>query len=344
MPLSHRENFIRNASFKGHEWIPQSVCVSGAYWQQAREGMEQIALRHPVLFPGFWKGKVNFDSFARTPEQRRVVDAWGCTWYYEIDGLDGQVIGHPLDDWDKLKCWKAPQKPAFDRNARKNLADRKARGELTSCGTDHGFIFLRLTYLRGFDNLMLDVAMADPRLDELIETVTSYWERTLRPYIAEGVDLLTAADDLGAQTASMMGPRHFRRYLLPAYQRLFLPARSAGAHVFLHHDGYVMDIIDQIIESGVSIVNPQDLANGIDNLARHVKGRVCIDIDVDRQSVLPFGSPRDVRELIRQEVMKLGSPAGGLEMVVGIYPPTPLANVEALCSAFEEFRTYWVGR
>jgi len=159
-----------------------------------------------------------------------------------------------------------------------------------------------------------------------------------------GVDLLNAADDLGTQTASMLGPRHFRRWLMPSYKRLFLPFRRAGAHVFMHHDGYVMDIMDEIIESGVSIVNPQDLVNGIDNLAREVKGRVCIRIDVDRQHVIPHGSPRDVRELIKEEVMKLGSPAGGLEMVVGIYPPTPLENVAALLDALEQYRTYWVGK
>lgn len=84
--------------------------------------------------------------------------------------------------------------------------------------------------------------------------------------------------------------------------------------------------------------------NGIDNFAEQVKGRVCINLDVDRQRIVPFGSPSDVRDLIREEVMKLGSPAGGLEMIVGIYPPTPVENVDALCSALEEFRTYWVGR
>ncbi|HUS46912.1 MAG TPA: uroporphyrinogen decarboxylase family protein [Phycisphaerae bacterium] len=344
MPLSHRENYLRNASFKGHEWIPQSVCISGAYWHQAREGMEAIALRHPVLFPGFRKGQVNFDAFARKAEQRRVVDAWGCTWHYEIDGLDGQVIAHPLEDWASLETWKPPQPPVMDEKTLTEFRDRKARGELATCYTEHGFLFLRLMYLRGFTNLMLDMGGEDPRLDKLIDTITGYWEQVFAPYLAEGVDLVVSADDLGTQRASLMGPKYFRRYLLPAYGRLFAPARKAGAHVYMHHDGYVMDIIDQIIESGVTIVNPQDLVNGIDNLARHVKGRVCIEIDVDRQKVVPFGSPGEVRELVREEVLKLGSPAGGLQMVVGIYPPTPLENVEALCSAFEEFRTYWVGR
>ncbi|MHC4983081.1 MAG: uroporphyrinogen decarboxylase family protein [Planctomycetota bacterium] len=344
MPLSDRENFLRNASLRGHEWIPQAVHISRAYWHAAREAMEDICLRHPVLFPGFQKGSIDFDACVRSREQRSFVDAWGCRWNYEIDGLEGQVVGHPLASWDDLKAWKPPQPPPFDEEKRSALRRQKREGRLATCGTEHGFLFLRLTYLRGFGNLMVDMATNDPLLEELIETVITYWQRTLSPYIEQGIDLLHAADDLGTQTSSFTGPEHFRGYLLPAYRRLFAAARKTRAHVHLHHDGYVMDIIDQIIDSGVSIVNPQDLVNGIDNLARHVKGRVCIDIDIDRQSILPFGAPGEVRELIKEEVMKLGSPAGGLQMVVGIYPPTPVANVEALCSALEEFRTYWVGR
>ena len=51
-----------------------------------------------------------------------------------------------------------------------------------------------------------------------------------------------------------------------------------------------------------------------------------------------------VQAIIKEEVMKLGSPAGGLELIVGIYPPTPPENLDALLSALEEFRTYWVGK
>jgi uroporphyrinogen decarboxylase len=215
---------------------------------------------------------------------------------------------------------------------------------VVSYSSEHGFLFMRLFYLRGFANLMADMASGDPRLERLIERIVGYWEATFRPYIEAGIDVLSVADDLGTQTASMVGPAHFRRWLLPAYRRLFEPARRAGAQVAMHHDGYVMDIMDEIIASGVTIVNPQDLVNGVDNLAREAKGRVCIRIDIDRQQVLPHGSPGDVRDLVAQEVRKLGSPQGGLEMVVGIYPPTPLENVEALFTALEAYRTYWVGR
>jgi len=248
-----------------------------------------------------------------------------------------------LADWDALGSWSPPQ-PKVEAERLQALADNRAQGKLASFGSEHGFLFMRLFYLRGFDNFVLDVASEDPRLDVLIERVTAYWESVFQPYIRAGLDLLVTGDDLGTQTASILGPKHFRRWLQPAYRRLFQPARAAGAHVYMHHDGYVMDIIDEIIAAGVSIVNPQDLVNGIDNLARTVKGRVCIEIDIDRQSVMPFGSPGDVHDLVKEEIQKLGSPQGGLTMVCGVYPPTPLANVEALCAALEEYRTYWVGR
>ena len=133
----------------------------------------------------------------------------------------------------------------------------------------------------------------------------------------------------------------FAKYVTGVYRELMAPVRTAGKLVQLHTDGYVMDLMDEFAAAGVDIINPQDLVNGIDALAREVKGRFCIQLDVDRQSVVPFGTRRDIHELIEEEVRTLGDPAGGLELIVGIYPPTPPENVDAVCEAFEAFRSYW---
>ncbi len=344
MTWSARENFRRNASLRGHQWIPSVVVISGATWAEQREELEDVCLRHPLLFPGFRKGQVDFDAFRRRPDQKRVVDEWGCTWEAELDGLMGVVLESPLADWAAFPAWRPPAPPALPAEQKQRMAEARARGDAVAAGVEHGFFFMRLHYLRGYDNFMMDVATGEPQLRKLAAIVESYATARIAGFVDEGIDLLEAADDLGTQTNSMIGPAHFREWILPAYRRMFAPARAAGAHVFLHSDGYIMDIVDLIIESGVTIVNPQDLVNGIDAIARHLKGRVCVRCDIDRQRILPFGSPHDVRELIREEVMKLGSPAGGLEFVAGIYPPTPARNVDALCSALEEYRGYWVGR
>ncbi len=351
MPLTPRENFLRNITMTGPEWTPCHVSVSAASRYQLREELEDVMARHPLFFPGFKKGQVEYDNFQFSNAYRageRYTDAWGCVWETPTDGIEGVVIEHPLADWDALDTYEAPdarvqldRAPIDWKAKRKSLEAAREQGGLTSGGLAHGFMFLRLEYLRGFENLMMDMATDEPRLWKLCDIVHHHNQTIVQNYLAIGIDLLSLGEDLGTQTASIISPAMFRKWLLPYYRRLMQPARAAGAHVSFHSDGYTMELFDDLIDAGVTMVNPQDLCHGIDNLAKHLKGRVCIKLDIDRQTIVPFGSRNDIRELIKEEFMKLGSPQGGLEFICGIYPPTPPENVDAVCSALEEFRTYW---
>jgi uroporphyrinogen-III decarboxylase len=258
------------------------------------------------------------------------------------------VVRSPLSDWSKLEDYQAPdplsqwdRQPADWEAAHKQVAEARAKGRLARGGVPHGFLFLRLTYLRGFENLMLDIANQVPEVDRLIEKVMTYNRGLVRGWLELGVDVMELADDLGTQKAATISPKHFRRYLAPHYSSLVSECHRAGALVAFHSDGYIMDIMEDLLATGVDIVNPQDLVNGVDALAREVKGRVCIRLDIDRQIIVPYGSRQEIRELIEYEVRTLGSPEGGLELICGIYPPTPPENVDAICSAIEEFRTLW---
>jgi len=351
MPLTERENYIRNARRTGPEYMPCQVHVSMASWDQWRGEMEKVALRHPTIFPSFRKGMYDFDNLPFAAHQRKgepFRDSWGVLWKTDVNGLTGVAVEHPLDDWSKLKDWRPPDPmkdgkfgPVHWEKIRENVAAAKARGDLTSGGVDHGFILLRLADLRGFEALMLDFADRSPELRELIEIVDRYNRTVVDQYVDMGVDVMGLAEDLGAQTASLISPAMFREWCLPSYQRLTAPCREAGILALLHSDGYIMDLMDLFEEAGIDIVNPQDLCNGIDDLARVCKGRFCVRLDVDRQRIVPFGTRREIRDLIEEEVGKLGSPRGGLELLCGVYPPTPPENVDALCCAMEEFRTYW---
>jgi hypothetical protein len=352
MPLSHRENFLRNVSFQTPEWIPSGVSMSGATWEQLGPELEDVILRHPVMFPGYKKGDHKFTAREDAPIWRRAgdqfTDAWGCVWQREIDGLEGIVIKNPLDDWSKFEAYKAPDPllqgdrgPVNWDETRKHVADAKRKGGLTSGGTVHGFLFMRLYYIRGFENLMLDMGSNDPRLQKLIDMIVDHTLKIINEYIAMGVDVMNFADDLGTQTASMISPKMFRKWITPAYKKVMQPCRKAGMHVGIHTDGHMVELTDELIDAGVTITNPQDLCNGIDEIAKAMKGRVCVRMDIDRQTVIPFGTRKEIRDLVEEEVRKIGSPRGGLEFIAGIYPPTPPENIDALCSALEEFRTYW---
>jgi len=56
-------------------------------------------------------------------------------------------------------------------------------------------------------------------------------------------------------------------------------------------------------------------------------------LDIDRREVTARGTPEQIDDLIREEVIRLGSREGGLMMIYGLYPGVPLGNVEALMDA-----------
>jgi uroporphyrinogen-III decarboxylase len=80
---------------------------------------------------------------------------------------------------------------------------------------------------------------------------------------------------------------------------------------------------------------------GIDWIRKRLKGRICVDLDVDRQRVTRFGSPAQIEALIRQEVTELGDRQGGLMLNCGIYPGIPLENMRALMDALTRYAGYY---
>jgi len=341
-----REHWLSNVEMRGCDAVPCNVHISRAVWHRYRDDLKAVVERYPDIRTNSPSDPEAWDSFgARERRGELFTDAWGCVWENLQDGISGQVTGHPLERWEELASYEPPS-PALTSHyhpidwEHEGRLIRSARGEgaLVRVGLDHGFFFQRLYYLRGFENLMLDIARRDPRLDELCRMVLEFNRGTVERYLELGVDVVVFGDDLGMQDRLTISPADWRRYVKPAYAELFGLCRSAGAHVYLHSDGYIVDIMPDLIEIGVTILNPQDLCNGLDNIRRLLKGRVCIDLDIDRQSIVPFGTPAEINAHIRRCIRTLASPAGGLMLICGIYPETPLENIETVLAAMNRYR------
>lgn len=345
-PKIIRDNYLRTIEMRYPDFIPCTVYALQAAWAKYREKLEDIFLKHPLLFPGFKKGMIKFDDFGIRRKGNVYVDEWGCVWKFLQDGMQGQVVKHPLDSWDKLRELKIPDPerglpteggpPISWNSIEESVKKAKEIGALVVVGMPHGFFFQRLYYLRGFTNLMIDFIKEPPQLWELIEILTEYNLELVKRILKLGVDMITFGDDLGLQDRMPISPRIFRKYIFPSYKKIFSLIRSHGVHVYLHTDGHVVEVIDQLIEAGVSVLNIQDKVNGIENIKRLCKGKVCVDLDIDRQHLLPFGKPKEIEEYIEYVIRELGSRKGGLMLKAEIGPDVPLENVEAICNAFEK--------
>ncbi len=171
----------------------------------------------------------------------------------------------------------------------------------------------------------------------IIEMLLNYEIKLIRKWLEIGVDIMYFHTDMGTQNGLMISPAKFRKYIKPMFKKIFMICRNAGVHVYLSSDGRLLDIVDDLIECGVSAHNPQLRANTLDGICKFYKGKICIDLDLDRQT-FPFCTPSDIEKMVKKAVEKLYLPEGGLMMKAEIFgTDVPLENIEVICQAIEKF-------
>jgi hypothetical protein len=345
--MNQRENLLRAVRFERPEVIPMTFHINPACWQHyPHDALQGLMVEHPLLFPGFVPSPdgvaPQFSPVQRVDHPYR--DPWGCVWHTYEDGITGIVTEHPLADWSAFEQYAPPAPDVTDglvpidwAAVKRDIAEHRAQGTLLQTGLRHGHTFMQLCDIRGYEALMYDMADREPRLRRLIRMLEDFNLALVERYLAAGAEWMSYPEDLGMQVGPMVSPRHFREYIRPSYQRIMRPALDAGCIVHMHSDGDIRSLVDDMLEAGVEVVNLQDLVNGIDWIAGRFAGKVCIDLDIDRQSVTYCGTPADIDALIREEVTKLARKEGGLMMIYGLYPGVPLENVKALMDAMERY-------
>ena len=343
-------NLLRAVRFERPDTIPMTFHINDACWHHyPQDALNQLMAEHQFLFPDYQPFEDNFtpDYLPNARVGQPYTDPWGCVWESTDNGIVGTVTHHPLADWANLENYTPPDPTHGDGmgnylgSALYDATNQYRR--LKKASLRHGHTFLQLCDLRGYENLMFDMADDEPRLWQLIEMVEQFNLALIHRDLDAGARWMGYPEDLGMQLGPMIAPVHFRKYIQPVYRRLMAPARDIDCVVHMHCDGQLHTMIEDIIESGVEVLNLQDHVNGIDWIAEHVKGRICIDLDIDRQDTTVNGTPADIDALIRREVEQLGSKEGGLTMIYGMYPGTPLENAHAVADAMERYAGHFSG-
>jgi hypothetical protein len=340
---SARSNWLKAVEFREPDWIPCSIGFFPIVWARHRERLTALQEKHPFLFGTFVNKHRNYDNIPMHHQPNtRYTDNWGCRWYVSQGGYEGQVEGNPLADWSAFASYRPPDPLKFSERGKRVWFGAKTgykiarKYDILTSGSGER-LFDRLYFLRGFDNLMMDFARNDPHLPQLIQMLQDHEITLTKKWLQIGVDVMNYHTDIGTQDRLMISPRQFRKYIKPMFAAIFQPCRQAKTHVYLSSDGYLLDIVDDLKEAGVSVHDPQLRANTLEGIAKHYKGKLCVDLDLDRQS-FTFATPDALKKQIRDAVATLNSPEGGFMMKVEISDVNvPFENIEALCEALEEY-------
>jgi uroporphyrinogen decarboxylase len=201
-----------------------------------------------------------------------------------------------------------------------------------------GHIFETAWQLIGFEKMFVDMAENPALVEAVLERITADNCFRARRFAEAGVDMLSVGDDVGMEDRLMIQPEMWRRYLKPRLAREIAAARQVvpDLPVWYHSDGEISLIIDDLIEVGVTVLNPvQPETLDLRQVARRYRDRLAFWGTIGTQTVMPFGTPAQVEQAVR-EAIDLFAPGLVVAPTHVLEPDVPWANIVALFAAVEK--------
>jgi uroporphyrinogen decarboxylase len=282
----------------------------------------------------FLRLDINYEN-RTTQDGTFSYDWWGVGWNTETEGYwPGDPPLAENEDLDKY-VWPDPNEADLLDTAIKAIEQDSGKHFIAP---NFGFcLFERAWSLRGFEQFNLDLALNQGFAAELLEQITCIQVALSKRFVGLGVDGGYFGDDYGAQKGMLFSPRTWRTLFKPRLERIFSVFREAGLPVILHSDGDIAPILPDLVEIGLTTLNPvQPEVLDLAWLKSSFGDRLSFYGGISTQTVLPFGSPNDVRQAAREAVRLLASDGRGLLLAPShrMTADIPIENVEAMLDVF----------
>jgi uroporphyrinogen decarboxylase len=340
--MTARERILAAIEFRGPDRCPiHHYIFPGALWRHGQRLLDLVE-RYPDDFGNEclrWNAGQALEDGQAADDVVEWVDGWGTTWRRLRGYTSGEVLRPAIPNWDAWRTYEFPPLPdeAHYESFAESVRQRHPEEFVVASG---GPFFQHMQHLREPAAYYEDLAEDNEGVHELADRMVEYNLHSIERYVKAGVDCVAFGDDWGSQDRLLIHPDMWRRFFKPRYRRMFEVARDAGVHVWFHTDGWILEIIEDLIEIGVTVLNPQHPCMDTKRVGEIAGGRVCIRTDIDRQWVIPFGTPEQVRAAVAEAIEAFGRFNGGVMLHGEIGQEVPFENIEALYSAFYELGEY----
>ncbi|MHB9132981.1 MAG: uroporphyrinogen decarboxylase family protein [Armatimonadota bacterium] len=328
--MTSRELVYATLDFQRPERLPRDIWLLPAAVKGREDAVNALLAKYPTDFAGAACQNPYLSISSYTPGT--YVDAWGSEWQMLQEGIIGEVKRSPLEDYNQLASysWPTAAADAGWENTAASIAAQHDKFMLGYCGDP----FERMQFLRGTENLYMDLAEDCDEVYELRDQVFAFYRQIVERWVRLDIDAANFSDDWGSQRGLLISPTKWREFFKPKYKELFDIALDAGKRIFFHSDGYIADIYPDLIELGVSALNSQVWCMGLDTLQPYV-GKITFWGELDRQHTVPQGTPEDIKHAQRQMVETLYRDGG----LIGQCEADNLAsldNIEAALGGWDE--------
>ncbi|MGL4649887.1 MAG: uroporphyrinogen decarboxylase family protein [Caldilineaceae bacterium] len=338
MNLSPRERVLRAFRHEPIDRLPTQVNYTGltadrlcAHFGVSRAELPARLGNHLLRVDLNHTPRVNADATVS-------YDWWGAGF---DTGEEGYFVREsPLESDPDLDAfaWPNPADPHLLDVAAATLA---RVGDNFFVAPNFGWaLFERAWSLRGFAQFFMDLAGDPVYAGELLDRIADIQVALIKRFIALGVHGGYFGDDYGGQENMLISPKMWRAQIKPRLARMFAPFVEAGLPIAMHSDGRIDKILPDLVEIGLTVYNPvQPEVTDHRWLTRTFDTRLAYYGGLSTQTVLPFGSPSDVRVAVEACVRELAPAGTGLLLAPShrMMSDIPMANVDAMLAAFAEF-------
>jgi len=226
------------------------------------------------------------------------IDEWGCEFTSIRRGYVGEVkkplvFGENWEDADKIRF------PVEMLDIDVDAVNAYCAGtDKFVVQTDMIRVFERLQFIRGTPELFIDIAEENEGMLTFIKKLHDFNCRAVEAWCKTDIDAIFLMDDWGSQNALLINPKTWVSMFKSLYAEYCQIAKKHSKKVFMHSDGYTIDIIPHLIEIGVDAANLQLFCVGVENLAPH-KGKLTFWGEICRQHILPHASLDRVQQVVQ---------------------------------------------
>jgi len=317
--------------------------------EEARQWYAEGDFRY-VRFAGNRDAKMFEPYLPDLPEDASVND-WGVgrVALKSVEGFHaGYRLHHPLAQVDSVAALEAYPFPDYAAPWRyERVADdarRSREDDFVVIGQMSQTILETAYEMRGIDRLMMDFYERPEYVETLFEKIAERRRFQAKIYAESGCDVLRIGDDIATQTGLLVSPQMYRQWIEPHHAKVIEIARSVkpDIHVLYHSDGKLTPLLPDLIEIGVTAVNPcqpecMDPAEVKSEFGRHLTLWGCTAV----QSNFAHGDRASVLDEIRTR-MRTVAPGGGfvVQFMNIVITDKVLENLRAFFETFYEAAAY----
>ena len=267
------------------------------------------------------------------------VGVTGGSMYHFVH-IEHSMLG--LSKVEELERYPFPDLTPPERHAHLEGEVRKLHDRgLFVIGFMEWTIFEIAWHLRGMTELFTDMAFNPEFATSLLDRITAVRCFQSRRLAEAGVDMIKIGDDVGVQNGMLMSPAMYRTWFKPRHAAVVRAAREVRPDIpFCYHsDGNCREIIPDLIEAGVTVLNPvQPECLNIVELKKEFGSKLAFWGGIGTQTTMPFSTADEVYKTVQKTIDVLG-PTGFFPCPTHVLEPdVPWENILAFLRAVDDYR------